>query len=456
VLRRSGVDEGRVNSLLKAVIVVLLVAPAFHGAAQPLTLRDAVDAALSRNPAVVSSAARERSAAARDTEARAARFPRIELTESATRGNNPVFVFGSLLEQGAFAARHFDPAFLNAPDALTNYRAALTARFAIFDRLHTSTAIRQSGNGVERASAESEETRQRLRAETVARFYGVHVAEAKLGVARDVVKNAEADAKFTRDRFEQGLLVESDALSADVQLAALRQRVIAAEGELAIARVSLAILLQRPASDVAIGGALPAPRVLELNLDDALARAVSQRAPIVIASSMTADSRLRLVAQRGTMLPRVDAFGTFGASGGTFGRRSTDHTAGIVVTLDLFDRARPARVAAARAEIDVANASEAMARDAVTMEVIAAWHRLRAARDTAAVAATAVDQAQSASRIVRDRYEHGLIPMTEHLHAQTALVTARFDLLGANYENIVAHAELLRAIGDLNDVQPFL
>jgi outer membrane protein len=155
------------------------------------------------------------------------------------------------------------------------------------------------------------------------------------------------------------------------------------------------------------------------------------------------------------MLPRVDAFGTFGASGGTFGGRSTDHTAGIVVTLDLFDRARPARVAAARAEIDAASAGEAMARDAVTMEVIAAWHRLRAARDTSVVAATAVEQAQSASRIVRDRYEHGLIPITEHLRAQTALVTARFDLLGANYENIVAHAELLRAIGDLNDVQSF-
>ena len=126
-----------------------------------LTLSEAVDEALSRNPAIVAADARQRTASAREAEARAARFPRLDVTESATRGNNPVFVFGSLLEQGDFAVRHFDPAFLNAPEALTNYRAAMTARIALFDRLRTTTTIRQSRGGVERAAFELEETRPR-------------------------------------------------------------------------------------------------------------------------------------------------------------------------------------------------------------------------------------------------------------------------------------------------------
>ena len=135
--------------------------------AQTITLDQAIDAVLHRNPVIAATEARERTAQAREGAARAARFPRVDVTESVTRGNNPVFVFGSLLEQGRFAARHFDPAFLNAPDDLTNHRAGLTARVALFDGLRISNAIRQTRNGTERASAEIEEVRQRLRAEVV-------------------------------------------------------------------------------------------------------------------------------------------------------------------------------------------------------------------------------------------------------------------------------------------------
>lgn len=444
------------SALVKTALAVTVLA-AQAVSAQTLTLRDAVNEALTRNPAVAAAEARSAAAEAREKEARAARIPRVDLSESVMRGNNPVFVFGSLLEQGEFAPRHFDAGFLNAPPALTNFRAALSARYSIFDRLRTDTAIRQSRNGVARASSESGEARQQIVAATVARYYGVAVAEEKLAVARAAVRSAEAAAKSTRDRFEQGLIVESDALSADVQLAGFRQRAIAAEGDVAIARAALATLLQRPrAEGLTVAAALPEMRTDAADLDAAVLRAVEQRAPVRAASTAIADAELRLRAERGTALPRVDAFGTFGASGASFGSRNTDHTAGLAITLELFDRGRPARVAAARAEIDAARAGEAMARDAVTMEVVTAWHRLTASRESAAVAATAARQAEAAARIVRDRYESGLTTITEQLRAQTALVSAQFDLLAARYESLVAHADLLRATGDLNDVDPFL
>jgi outer membrane protein len=437
--------------------IALAFALARSVAAQSLTLREVADEALSRNPAIAAADAQRQAAVAREAEARAARLPRIEAGESATRGNNPVFVFGSLLEEGKFGPRNFDPAFLNAPPALTNYRSSVTARFAIFDRLRTTTAVGQSGNAVGRTSLELDDARQRIRAEAVARYYGVIVADERVAVAKDAVRAAEADAKAARDRFEQGLLVESDALSADVQVATFRQRLIAAEGDQAIARAALATLLQRPRrEDIPIGGTIPPPPHDEPDLDAAIDHAVAGRAPVRIAALATSDAQLRLAAERGAALPRVDAFGTVGASGSTFGHRNSDYTGAIAITLDLFDRARPARIAAARAEIDSVRAGDAMARDAVTMEVITAWQRLRTARESASVAAAAVEQAQAAARIVRDRYEHGLTTITEQLRAQTALVSARFELLAARYESVVAHAELLRATGDLNDVQPFI
>ena len=443
--------------VMKSAAGLLLLAIAgWPAAAETLSLDDAVAQALAHNPAIVAGQARIRAAEARAAEARVARLPRVEITESVTRGNNPVFVFGSLLEQGEFAARHFDPDFLNAPDALTNYRAALTARFAAFDRFRTTNAISLSRNDVSRSEIELDEERQRLRAEAIARFYGVVVAEERLRLANEVARVAEADARATRDRFDQGLLVESEPHAADVHVADLRKRVIAAEGDLSIARAALATLRQRPLREaIVIDGALPAAGFDPPPLDDVIARAIVNRAPVKLAASATSDARLRLATDRGSILPRVDLFGTVGASGGTFGDRNSDHTAGVIVTLDVFDRTRPARIAASRAESEAASADETMARDAVTMESIAAWHRLAVARKTASVAAAAVEQAESAARIVRDRYEQGLTTITEHLRAQTALVSARFDLLAARYETVVAHAELLRATGDLHDVESF-
>jgi outer membrane protein len=454
VLRHERSFAGRV--MKTAVWAFLLTIGCREAAAQSLTLPDAVGQTLARNPAIAAAEARGRVAEAREAEARAGRLPRVDVTEAVTRSNNPVFVFGSLLEQGEFAARHFDPGFLNAPDALVNYRAALTARLAVFDRFQTANAVRRGRNGVSRAAIELEEARQRLRAETIARFYGVAAAEERLRLAREMAEVAEADARATRDRFEQGMLVASEPLAADVHVASLKTRILAADGELAIARAALATLLQRPLHEpIAIDAALPNGGGDPLPLDAAVAHAIANRAPVRLAASEKSDADLRLAGARASVLPRVDLFGSVGASGGTFGRRNADHTAGVVVSLDLFDRARPARVAAARAESDAVSAAETMARDAVTMEAIAAWHRLRVAAETASVAAAAVDQARAGARIVRDRYEHGLTPITEHLRAQTTLVSTHFELLAAQYETVVARAELLRATGDLHDVESF-
>jgi outer membrane protein TolC len=59
------------------------------------------------------------------------------------------------------------------------------------------------------------------------------------------------------------------------------------------------------------------------------------------------------------------------------------------------------------------------------------------------------------ARIIRDRYENGLTTISEHLRAQTALVTSELDLLEARFASTTSYAELLRATGELHDVEDF-
>jgi outer membrane protein len=424
--------------------------------AQTVTLDEVVAAALSRNPAIAAADARTHAAEAALREAESSQMPRVDASQSLVRSDNPVFVFGSLLEQGRFTARHFDPAFLNDPDPLANARLAVNVRHTLFDQLHRRHAVAQARNAIEQATLGTEEARQQLRAAAVARFYGVLLAARKRDVAAEAVRTAEADAAAIRDRYEQGLLVESDFLSADVQLASFRQRLIEADGDLAIARAALATFIQRPIADVLQpSGSIPETTFAAEPLETMLTRALERRATIAIAKRSAASAQLRIDDARNTRLPRVDAFASVGVSAGSLDQRGSDSTAGVQISLDLFDASRNARIASARAALEAERSSEAMARDVVTMEVVAAWNRVHASRERIAVAALAASRAESASRIVRDRYENGLTTITEQLRAQTALITARLDLLAARYEYVTGQAELLRASGGLTDVEAF-
>ncbi len=425
-------------------------------AAEELTLSDAVAMALEKNPQMRMAAAERRTAVVRHAEARSMWLPRVELTETYGRSNNPVFVFGSLLEQGRFGAANFDPRFLNGPDPLRNWRMALTARYTIFDQFRRLDSGRQASRAVEQADLAVEESRQSIRAGVLARFYGVLVAEAKRDVAADAVRTAEADAKAMRDRFEQGLLVESDALAAEVQLASFSQQQIEAEGDLAVARAALNTALQRDlGSDITPHGSLTDRTFDELSLDDALARGRAARGQVRSAALGVQNAALQVQIARSSLLPRVDSYASWGSSGLNFGTRNSDHMIGVVASFDVFDPSKAARIAEARAGADAAAAGQAAAGDQVSMEIVSAWHRVRSARQRIDLATKAVAQAEAAARIVRDRYEQGLTTITEHLRAQTALVGARLNLLGARYEYINGYAELLRATGGLHDVDRF-
>ena len=443
------------NILLAAAAVSLLLAS--PAPAATLTLREAAQEALRSNPEIAAAEAGRDAARARLHEVRAAWLPTIDATAVSTRSNNPVFVFGSLLEQGRFGPQNFDPVFLNDPPALRNDRLAINIRYAFFDRLRRFNSIAQARHDNTRTLNAADETRQRVLAEVIARYHGLAVAEARRTVAADAVRAAESAAGATRDKVREGLAVDSDRLAAEVQLAGFRQQEIEAAGDAAVARAALAMTLQRPLSEpIEVAPALPENDFAIVELSTAVNNALEKRGDLAAASAARASSELGLRTARASLLPRLDGFASWGSSGSTFANGNSDRTIGLVAGVDVFDGARFARIAAARAALDGAKAIETMSRNKVEMETVSAWHRVTAARQQVVVASVAAEQAAAGARIVHDRYENGLTTITEELRAQTALVAARLSLLAARNQYITGYAELLRSTGGLHDIDPFL
>ncbi len=144
----------RLTLLLLAVS--LLSAAAVAADEQRLTLDEAIAATLKNNPDLRAARAAEREGAARVAEARAAYLPRVDLVESWQRGNNPVYVFGSLLSQRRFTEANFAIDALNHPDPVTNHRAAISIDQPLFDTQRLS-GMRAAGFGRQIASLSTRE-----------------------------------------------------------------------------------------------------------------------------------------------------------------------------------------------------------------------------------------------------------------------------------------------------------
>jgi outer membrane protein len=421
-----------------------------------LSLEEAAATALKWNASARAELANLDLAGARLQEAKAGRLPTLTFRQGWTRSDNPVFVFGSLLEQARFGAQNFDPAALNDPDPLSNWRTEVSARVALFDQLQTPARVGQARAGVEQAQGRKELAEQRIRLEVVRSYYGVLVAEARREAAEEAVKTGEADVERIGHMVHTGLVVESDLLAAEVQLAEFHQRQIEAAGDVNSAYAALGAVLGQPLDPrPRLSGQL-VERSFELPSQEELVRLALERRPEIAGSRAGVQAaRQDRRAAAGQFLPRLEAFASWGRSSENIGDGSSDVTGGVQLTLGLFDPGRAPRMAEARAGIALAEAAEQGLSSQIRLEAVQAYERFVSARDRLAVAARAVEQASEALRIVQDRYGAGLTTITEVLRAETALLNARLSVLSARYDHSVGYAGVLLATGGLQDLQPF-
>lgn len=389
-------------------------------------------------------------------EARTGRWPSLQAAETFTSSNNPVFVFGTLLEQGRFGPENFAIDSLNHPNAVHNFRSALTLRLPLFDQRQTETRTAQARIAQQEADQQTEMAAQQLRFAVIRTFYGLLLAQAQLEVSDEAVRTAEADVKRARDIFESGLVVQSDLLAAEVQLSEFRQQQIQAKGDLVTAMAALNTAMGLPVDSPRQPLGQLVERSFPTETVETLSEQALQNRPDYQRAVLSARaSEVRSRRARGEWLPRVDAFVTAGASGRYVAGGSGDYAAGASVTFNVFDAGRKARIDQSRAAESIANAEQEQLANQIRFEVMRAYQQYVSARERMAVVAQITAQATETLRMVQDRYHAGLTTITELLRAQTALVRARSDVLAARYDQYVGYANVLLAAGRLKDVGAF-
>ncbi len=427
------------------------------GVSESLTLPLAVDLALKTNPLTRATASGREIADAQVQQARAGRLPQVQISETVTNGNNPVFVFGSLLEQGRFTQQNFNLPLLNNPDPLTNFRFGVTLKAPLFDQWQSATRIKRAQLGQQQAAAQTNLAEQQIRFETLRAFYGLLLAQAKKEISDEAIKLAESDVKLSRDRVDAGTSVVSDLLAAEVQLAEARQQAIQADGDIVTAQAALNTAMGLPVNAAQRVSGQLAEKKFDLADQEELIRLALEHRPDLNRSALTARSgEVQAQGARNEWLPRVDVFANVGAGRNNFVSGSGDYTVGASVTFNLFDAGRSARIAEARATANLAASEQQQLTNQIRFEVVRAHQQFISARERLKVAERIIAQASEALRITQDRYQAGLTTITEVLRAETTLTRARLIVLSARHDYYVGYAGVMLVTGRMTDVQPFI
>ena len=441
---------------LTLLLLGLLSLPPLVGAQAPdgeLALPEAIKLARDNHPALRAASHGVAAAAAGMEVARAGFLPRVDFSEGVTQSNNPVFAFGSLLNQGRFTAADFAVDTLNHPDPISNWRTNIYGTLPLFLGGRNYLGFQQA----QLSHDASEQGRARVEQEVVfgvIRAYNtVILAQEAQSTVETSVRTAEANLASAEARHEAGVVVASDALAARVRLARLKEEAIAAAGHVQLAHAALNDAMGAPQTQTyRVAGPLQVPPVLYEKVDglDTLAR--QQRPDYQQAVLEEARLEKEVLKAKGAFLPTLHLLGNYEVNNHYFASQGQDSWAvGVVLNLNVFngggDRAR--FLEAEANHLRVVALRERLA-SAIGLEVRDAFLALKTARERLSVAGTAVAQAEESLRIVQNRYDAGLTTIVELLDSETALTAARTNLTRARYEAAIGQARLDLSLGTLD------
>ena len=424
----------------------------------PLTVQTAVTIALEKNPLRKAAIADTKAASAGVRGARSFLLPHVSFSETATRGNDPVYVFGSRLRQQRFTAADFALNQLNTPAPIGNFATRFGGSWNLFDSFASWHGMNQAKQMNEAAGHQLDRTDQEIVFRVVSSYYDVLLAAKELEVAEQSAKTANAIGDRSQARFDSGLTVESDLLTAKVRMAAREEEVIRARNNLEVARAQLNTAMGMPIeSQFQIAEALserslPMPALHEVETQSLINRPDLKR----VASEEFAQQQSVLMA-KSSFGPRVNAFAgwemdnpKFAAGGG-----GNNWLGGIEVQFDIFQGgAKRAELSRQRALEEKVVALKQAAGDAVRLEVRRAYYETDASRRQIEVARAVIAQAQESLRINQDRYDSGLATITDLLGAEEAARSSQAAYWEAVYRFQTSYANLELASGSLTPQSP--
>lgn len=367
-------------------------------------------------------------AIARKLQAVSGFLPRIQGVTSVTRGDDPVFVFGSLLHEGVFTSEDFALSRLNTPRPHTTYNVSLEGQLPIFDAFQTISRVRSAKLQID--SARYEESFTRMEAFLVASeaYLRAIAVEKMLSTVNQVSQDSESDIKQAEDLKEKGLILGADFYSAKVMYGAIIQLKNQLTQERLAAHILLNILMgEDPFIPFDIQGNLAQDSKDLKELQAWFGEAYKSRPDFAAIDRVIQSQDIEVSREKSTILPRVDAFGevrddthNFKSNGGQ------NYMVGIKAQMDIFDPAYSSRVRRQKETLEKLKMDKEILKDAITKDLANEYAHYHTNQDNLPVSQKMFDDAKQAVDLIIPLYREGRKSIADLLQIRSSyLATAK-------------------------------
>lgn len=290
-------------------------------------------------------------------------------------------------------------------------------------------------------------------------FFQLLKTRKLLEVARQTVKQIDAQKEVARNFYEVGMSPRNDLLQAQVELANARQRLVEAQHTAAIAEANFNTLLRRPLDAPVNIEDIKTYETFTLNLDDCQADAAKRRPEIVIADANVAIAKKQVKLAKRNYYPTISVSynnyqigDDWDLNGGEGVSDPSGWNVTAVASWELFSGGADYYGVRQRiSELKQAKHQKASLVDAIHLEVKQAFLRTKDAESAIITSEKAIEQAEENYRINQERYKEQVATSTDVLDAQTLLTRAMTNYYSALYDFKIAKAALYRAMGVENE-----
>jgi outer membrane protein TolC len=341
---------------------------------------------------------------------------------------------------------------INVPPIVGPFGAA-DARFVLSQEVFNWSAIKslKASGESEKASQHSYKNDRDLVALTTVDSYLVVIADAAtVDSTRAQVDTAQVLFQRTADQHKAGVVATIDELRSRVELQNQQQRLIAAENQLAIDKLTLARVIGLPnGQEFKLMDSVPYAPLAEMSLNEALQQAYTARSDYLGAQEQVRSAELAMQAAGAENYPTLSVYADFGDSGSP--NFATSHGVFTFQASLNMPILQGTRVRADKLQSNSAlrqrEAELEDLRGKIDDQVRIAFLNLKSSSELVAVGKSNVDLANQTLMQAQDRFLSGVADNLEVVQAQESVASAEQSYIASVYSYNVAKVSLAQAIG---------
>ncbi len=408
-----------------------------------ITLERCIQTGLEASPDVQSASARVEAAVAAVKEASSAYFPKVGLAGGWTRTDNPPQAFFMSLNQRSASLQND----FNNPDDTENVRGSVVAQWLLFDSGRRAADRKASKQGVQGSEYMLESVRNDLVYQITRAYYGILQGRAFIAVQEEAVKSLSESLRIAKERNQAGSAMKTDVLNLEVQLSQAREELIKAKNSLKLGVAALNTAIGQKLVGLSDVPGMKWQELPALRTNEVVSTIEARPEMRAIAAKLRAMDAMVTRARRDYM-PVVNGFGSVDWDSETLSGFEQSYVVGAAVELNIFDGQRNrSGVARARAAATEVKAQAEKLRQALELDLTQATLNEQEAKERLDVAAKSLANAEESLRITQERYQQGAAVITDLLTAQIGLTDTQTRQVSAQFDCLVARANVERATG---------